>query len=71
MQGSNKGSADTQIYQNLTLTLRVADPSFGRTYRKHAKVIANPPTTPDSGKTWVFDRIEIPAMLPGTAFKPT
>ncbi|KAF1816663.1 hypothetical protein P152DRAFT_446287 [Eremomyces bilateralis CBS 781.70] len=70
MQGSNRGSADTQVYRNLTLTLRVADPTFARTYSKDPKVVANAPVTPDGGKTWVFDQIEIPAMLPGTTFKP-
>ncbi|KAK3060258.1 hypothetical protein LTS18_008949 [Coniosporium uncinatum] len=70
MQGTQRGSADTQVYSNMTITLRTADPSFGRTFRADPRVQTRPPVTPDAGKTWVFDLITIPAMLPGTQFKP-
>ena len=69
-QGGNNGSADTQFYYNTTLVLKDPDPKLVDKFVTTGQIQATKPTTPDGGKTWFIEKIEVPPMLPGTAWKP-
>jgi hypothetical protein len=69
-QGGNKGSADTQFYYNTTLVLKDPDPKLAERFVVTGQIQSTKPTTPDGGKTWLIEKVEIPPMLPGTAWKP-
>jgi hypothetical protein len=71
MQKTARGTGDDQIYTNMTIILKTAEPSFGATLRKVGKIQMDTPKTVDGGKTWKVDKIVLGAMLPGTAFKPS
>lgn len=49
--------------------MRDAEPGLGAKFRKHGKIESTNPYSKDGGKTWVIDRVSIPAKLPGTEFK--
>jgi hypothetical protein len=51
-----------QYYRNTTITLSSADPAFSSTLGVGQGVIASELVTPDGGKTWKVDSIEIPPM---------
>ncbi|TID19954.1 Sexual differentiation process protein isp4 [Venturia nashicola] len=68
-QGGNTGTASEQIYTNTTVTVRDAEPGLGAKFRKHGDIQSTNPYSKDGGKTWVIDRVAIPAKLPGTEFK--
>jgi hypothetical protein len=69
-QGGNKGSADTQFYFNTTLVLKDPDPKLADRFLVTGNVKATKPVSPDGGKTWFIEKVEVPPMLPGTAWKP-
>jgi hypothetical protein len=68
-QGGNAGTASEQTYTNTTVTVKEAEPGLGAKFHKHGNIEATNPYTKDGGKTWVIDRVAIPAKLPGTEFK--
>ncbi|KAF2429794.1 hypothetical protein EJ08DRAFT_268380 [Tothia fuscella] len=69
-QGGNKGSADTQFYYNTTLVLKDPDPKLGERFITTGDIKATKPVTTDGGRNWFIEKVEVPPMLPGTAWKP-
>jgi hypothetical protein len=65
-QGRTVGTEDTQLYTNLTVTLRTAEPNFGKTFSVRAPATADRPTTKDGGKTWHINKIVLPPYKPGS-----
>jgi hypothetical protein len=70
MQQEGRGTSDTQVYTNLTLTLAIAEPDFEKTMVKGKNVQITRPQTADGGRTWRVEKIIIPAILPGTQWVP-
>ncbi|QDS76737.1 hypothetical protein FKW77_001291 [Venturia effusa] len=68
-QGGNTGTASEQIYTNTTVTVKVAEPGLGSKFARHGNIQATAPYSKDGGKTWVIDRVVIPAKLPGTQWR--
>lgn len=68
-QGGNTGTASEQLYTNITVVLKDAEPGLGAKFHKHGKIDSTNPYTKDGGKTWVIDRVAIPAKRPGTDFR--
>jgi hypothetical protein len=68
-QGGNTGTSSEQIYTNTTVTVKEPEPGLGAKFHKHGKIESTNPYTKDGGKTWIIDRVAIPAKLPGTEFK--
>jgi hypothetical protein len=68
MARNRKGTVDQQIYSNVRIALRSADPSFGGTVKyttvNGKKVKVDRIQTIDNGKTWTIRQIVIPAMNP-------
>jgi hypothetical protein len=68
MARNKKGTVDKQIYSNIRISLRNADPNFGGTIKfttvNGKKAKADRVATTDNGKTWTIRQIVIPAMNP-------
>lgn len=68
-QGGATGTASEQFYTNTTITVKDSEPGLGAKFHKHGKIEATSPYTKDAGRTWIIDRVVVPAKLPGTEFR--